>query len=163
MKYTTMTPDEVIITDHPHLIELATDGCVQAATVLMSDAAICIQHGIPLPEPLASYIGKALYDSALHPETIADDFNLKRGRGKNKYDADFHNHLVCLEAQFHKLSGYSYTQAYNAIADEYRYDDVDSVKNLFTKHHRRWQVKDKSIDDLRDMLVTYRRLFKKKA
>ena len=49
--YTDMGLDEVSTADHAHWITPAKDGSRGAATILMSEAAICIQHGIPLPEP----------------------------------------------------------------------------------------------------------------
>ena len=163
--YTDMKLDEVIVSDHAHYIKLAEDGCVNAAKSLMADAAICIQYGIPLPEPLASYIGQALYTSAWHPENISKDFNLKRDRGKNKYDADFRTHLICLEVQlaFFDIGHYTITTtgdgAYQAVADEYELSET-YVRNLFEKNHERWHVKESSLPEVKSILPGYRKLFR---
>ena len=63
-KYSRIGLDEVEYEQHAHWIALAEDGCISAAKALMGDAATCLQHGLPLPEPLGSYIGEALYKAA---------------------------------------------------------------------------------------------------
>ena len=164
-KFTDMTLDEVIVSDHEHFIKLAEDGCINAAKSLMADAAICIQHGVALPEPLATYIGKALYMAAITPETILKDFNIKRKPGSNKHEGDFYKHLICLEVQYASFNTGRYTTtnkgegAYSIVAANY-YHDEDHVRRIF-RNHKRWNIKEKSQDELEEMLPTYRKLFQK--
>lgn len=86
-KYTNANPLTVRPSSHAKWIEGARDGNVIAAQALMSDAATCLQHGMPLPELLANYIGKALYSSSLKPDDISQAFNLEERRVGNSVSA----------------------------------------------------------------------------
>jgi len=162
-----MTLDEVSINDHAHWIKLAESGSVQAAQILMSDAAICIQHGVPLPDLLGGYIGKALFTSADTPENILQAFNLNKGAGTNRYLELMRKHLICMEVQFARLTGERYVSssrgegAYSIVAKAYGYNCEESVKKLFEQNHSRWKVKDMTKDELLEILPGYRDLHKR--
>ena len=169
---TGLTLEEVDPSLHTHLIETAREGHIRSARILMADAATLISHGVALPEPLASYISKALFVSALkNPENgaepIEEAFNLKRKRGKNRFEEFYRYHLICMEVQLQYLkcrrysSSRSGTGAYEAVANMYDYRSIESVENIFKKSHRRWNVKDKTAEELEALLPIYREDFGK--
>jgi hypothetical protein len=170
-KYTNMGLDEVSTAIHAHCITLAKDGSREAAAILMSDAAICIQHGIPLPEPLGRYICEALYRAASINAPGGIDantaFHLNKKRGRNKYIEVFSAHLICMEVQLAwlELGFYDATAsgpgAYDTVADQYGYTDSRSVARLFHKPDRAWCVKEKTREELQADIAMYRKLLKK--
>ncbi len=163
--------EEVSLADHAHLIHLAEDGCIEAAIYLMSEASIYIQHSTPLPEPLGSYIGEALYTATGidAPDGVDANtaFHLNKGRGRNKYTGLYSTHLICMEVQLAKLDIGRYGEsakgigAYNIVAAKYGYDDPDSIARVFQKRKSDWNIKEQTREELRAGIVDYRRYLKK--
>ncbi|MET0070279.1 MAG: hypothetical protein ABW096_09560 [Candidatus Thiodiazotropha sp.] len=166
VRFTSLELDEANPEYHQYWIELAQDGSVEAAKVLMAEAAIYLQHNKQIPEPLNSYIGKALIISSYGKDHGGKDadraFNLKNLKPKNKYKELLKKHLVCLEVQyaFLKLGKYKSSEkgigAYERVADLYSYKDVETVRKIFSKRKTSWKIKDATIEDLELLIPKYR-------
>lgn len=167
-KYTSMGLDELNLADHAHWIAMAEDGSRYAAKSLMIDAAICIQHGIALPELLAGYIGEALHKAATIDAPGGIDantaFHLKKGRGRSKDKEVFKAHLICMEVQLAWLKSRQYSTgggtigAYDFVAEKYDYADGGSIARVFQNRDPHWHIKDRSREWLQEYIPMYREL-----
>jgi hypothetical protein len=163
---TTLKVSEVSFAEHEQLISLAKDRNIGAATQLMGDAAILIKHGVALPEPLATYIGEALYNSGASSISgcMPDEaFNVKRGQGGNKHTSQVEAYRLCLEVELNYRSIRNYEKSYIEIADARDYKDAKSVKRAYLKNRKKWGIKDKAESELRDMLDAVGELLEMKA
>ncbi|ODB82754.1 hypothetical protein A3193_18575 [Candidatus Thiodiazotropha endoloripes] len=165
-RFTSLELDEASPENHQYWIELAQDGSVEAAKVLMAEAAIYLQHKQLIPEPLNSYIGKALIVSSYGKNHGGKDidraFNIKNLMPKNKYKELLKKHLLCLEIQyaFLQLGRYKSSTkdkgAYEHVADMYGYNDVDTVRKIFSKRKSFWKIKESTKEKLEILIPQYR-------
>lgn len=163
-----MRLDEVTLADHAHWIAMAEDGSRYAAKILMSEAAICIQHGIALPEPLGSYIGEALHKAATIDAPGGIDantaFHLKMGRGRSKDKQAFEAHLICMEVQLAWLVSGQYSEgggvigAYDFVAEKYGYKDPRSIARVFDKREPHWRIEEQTKEWLQENITRFREL-----
>ena len=154
MIFTNITLDEVSISDHPRLIEMAEDGNILAAKTLMADAAVFIQYGKALPEPLAGYIGKALYQSAVMSTDEGDSpdkaFNLARKHGSNKGKERLKAYRICVAVELAYRTVGTFDKAFELVSIRYEYKDVRSVKDLFLKWRGEWDLPSQTDGELKD-------------
>lgn len=143
--YTSLTPDDIAFNLHPEFIAFAIDGSAMAGKLLMNDASILIRHGLPLPEPLAGYIGNALHASSLLENSVDMDvaFNLKLKSTHDRHRKSLEYRMVCFALELLKREGFSYENAYDVVGERFG-KDRETVRAIRRKHKADWDIASKS-------------------
>jgi len=151
MIYTSISPDDIAFGEHQGWVDFANDGSAIASKLLMNDAAILIQHGLVLPEPLASYIGKALYISSLIKNSVDVDiaFNLKLKSTHDKHSKSFEYRMICFAVELAHRRGLTYEDAYLTVGEQFD-KHSDSVRRIRRNHKNDWDIASKSDHELQE-------------
>jgi hypothetical protein len=149
--YTSLIPGDIAFDLHPEFIAFAIDGSAVAGKLLMSDASILIRHGLPLPEPLAGYIGDALYRSSLLKNSVNADvaFNLRLKSTHDRHAKSFEYRMICFAIELEHRGGLTYDAAFDCVGERFG-KSRESVRRIRSEHKEDWDIAGKSDQYLKE-------------